>query len=70
MLISKVSPLTGKINTMDINITEAQLLAHYSDGRTTIQEKLPQISPDEREFIKTGYTPSDWAFIFKGPDRR
>lgn len=63
MLISRVSPLTGKNNIRDIPITWEQI-AELAVRRKLIQDILPDISPDDREFIMTGYTPEDWACIF------
>jgi len=28
---------------------------------------MPDLTPDEREFLMTGYTPADWIQIF-GPE--
>ena len=33
--------------------------------RKTIQSALPFLNPEEREFLMTGFTPSDWSRIFK-----
>lgn len=62
MKITKVSPLTGKENTMDLNVTPEQLSAWRSG--VLIQVAMPHLSDAEREFIKTGYTQSDWDTIF------
>jgi hypothetical protein len=62
MKISKVSPFTGKSNIMDIPCTAEQLEA-YRNG-ALIQDAFPNCTPEQREFIKTGYTPEDWAAIF------
>ena len=62
MTITKTSPLTGNINTMDIDESEEQLAAWQ--GGVLIQRAMPNLTPDEREFLMTGYTPEDWEEIF------
>ncbi len=62
MTITKTSPLTGNINTMDIDVSEEQLAAWQ--GGVLIQRAMPHLTPDEREFLMTGYTPEDWEEIF------
>ena len=62
MTITKTSPLTGNINTMDIDVSEEQLAAWQ--GGVLIQRAMPNLTPDEREFLMTGYTPEDWEEIF------
>ena len=62
MKITKTSPFTNTTNVMDINITQEQYLA-WLDG-TLIQNAMPNISADEREFIMTGITPSEWEENF------
>ena len=61
MIIKRVSPLTGRENTMDIDVTVEQLI-QWKEGRL-IQDVMPSLTPDEREFIMTGYTPEDWGDI-------
>jgi len=62
MLITRTSPFTRKVNTMDINVTEAQIAA-WQNGKL-IQHAMPNLTADEREFIMTGITPEDWANTF------
>ena len=63
MLITRKSPLTGKINEMDLPVTLSQLAAHAL-GRHMVQDIFPDLNADQREFIMTGYTAEDWARIF------
>lgn len=58
MIITKTSPMTGMINTMDVSVTEFQI-ARWQGGML-IQDAMPDLSVDEREFIMTGMTPADW----------
>ena len=58
MLITRKSIISGNVNTMDINVTQEQLSAWESG--TLIQNAMPHLSADEREFIMTGITPQEW----------
>ena len=51
MKITRTSPFSNLTNVMDINVTEEQL-ALWESG-TLIQNAMPNLSADEREFIKT-----------------
>lgn len=62
MKITRRSPFSGKIHTMDLPITNEQI-ADYNSG-TLIQHAFPHLSSDEREFIMTGITPDEWADTF------
>jgi hypothetical protein len=64
MKVTQKSPLTGKLNTMDLAVTEAQLAELASPGRRMIQDIVPQLNDSEREFLMTGYTPEDWDKMF------
>lgn len=64
MLITKRSPFTGKENTMDIPVTQDQL-DRYNNGSKSIQNAMPRLTPDQREFIMTGITPEEWNNTFK-----
>ena len=62
MMISKVSAISNKMHTMDIDVTDEQL-QDWREG-TAIQDAMPNLTPDEREFIKTGITPKEWDEMF------
>ena len=62
MLITRTSPFSGITNSMEIAVTQAQLDAWESG--TLIQDAMPNLSADEREFIKTGITPEEWEELF------
>jgi hypothetical protein len=66
MKITRRDPFTGKTNTLDIAVTEEQLISWHSG--TLIQNAMPNLTPDEREFIKTGITAESWAETFKKCD--
>lgn len=63
MVITNRSKVSGKVRSIDLNVTEEQL-DRYNSGRCTIQDCFPNLTPDEREFIKTGITPEEWEATF------
>jgi hypothetical protein len=58
MEITKKSLLTGKVHTMEIPITQHQL--DMWEGGELIQNVMPELSPEEREFLISGITPKEW----------
>ena len=62
MKITRRSPISGQVNTLEISITQEQLNAW--EGGALIQRAMPNISADEREFIMTGITPTEWDSVF------
>ena len=58
MIIEKSSMLTGIINSMDIAVSEDQLQAWVAGE--LIQNVMPDLTPEEREFIMTGITAAEW----------
>lgn len=66
MQIKRTSPLTGKENVMEIAVTEEQLAAWRSGA--LIQDAMPQLSADEREFIISGLTRADWDSLWGEED--
>lgn len=62
MKITRTSMMTGKVRTLDIDVTEEQI-KEYNAG-ALIQDAFSNISPDEREFIKTGVTSEEWDEMF------
>lgn len=62
MNISRKSILTGIERTMDLPITQEQIDA-WEDG-ALIQDVMPNLTDDEREFFKTGITADEWEQAF------
>ena len=58
MKVTRKSPLTHEINSMDLDITAEQVIRW--DRGELIQDVFPHLTPDEKEFIQTGITPEDW----------
>jgi len=69
MKISKESPLTHQVNTMELGVTQEQLEEFERWPRRKIQEIFPSLSPAEREFLLTGYTQEDWDTMFPPEDK-
>ena len=63
MKITRVDPLTGKANTLDLPITEAHQ-RDWEEGMS-IQNAMPHLTADQREFLMTGLMPESWNEIFK-----
>lgn len=70
MLVTRTSPFTGKVNTLDLPVTQGQLdeMNKPIHQRRLVQEIFPHLTKAEREFIKTGYTQEDWYNMFP-PDK-
>jgi hypothetical protein len=61
--MTRTSPLTGKVNVLDIPVTTEQLNKWEVEG-ALIQDAMPDLSPEHREFILSGLTPEDWNELF------
>lgn len=59
MQITKTSDFTGKEHSLDLPVTQEQL-DNWTSGRMLIQEAMPHLSDDQREFLMTGCTPEEW----------
>mgnify|MGYP001451363587 CR=1 FL=1 len=58
MLITRVSRWSGIERTMDLPVTPVQMFQWENGVR--IQDAMPHLTPDQREFIMTGVTPEEW----------
>ena len=56
--IRMVSMFTDKEHTRDIPVTQEQLDKWHKG--TPIQEAMPHLTPDQREFLMTGVTKEEW----------
>ena len=66
MLIGACSQLSGKTHQMEIDVSEKQI-ALWREG-ALIQDVMPNLTPDEREFIMTGIIPAEWNEMFSQSD--
>ena len=48
MMVTRLSPISGKKNTMQLNITGQELIDWEKGG--LIQDIFPHLTPEEREF--------------------
>jgi len=62
MQITRTSMISGNTNTMELNVTLEQI-AQWENGMN-IQQAMPDLSAEEREFVKTGMTPTEWNELF------
>jgi hypothetical protein len=66
MLVTKTSQISKTESTMDLDITQDQLNRinlRYNTGEL-IQNIVPNLSMEEREFLMTGITPKEWNQLF------
>ena len=63
MLITKISPVSGKEVSLDIPMTIDQY-KQYINGSGFVQNIFPELSADQREFLISGCTKSDWDYLF------
>ncbi len=62
MLITRTSILSGKESTLDVPCDETQFKAWL--GGMHIQDAMPNVSAEEREFLISGITPEEWNATF------
>jgi len=62
MLIKRQSDLSGKTRIIEIDVTQEQL-DQWASG-TLIQNAMPNLDDDDREFIMSGITPAEWDELF------
>jgi hypothetical protein len=51
--------MTGKTRTLEVDVSP-DVLARWERGEDIIQNLMPHLSPNEREFIKTGIVQEEW----------
>lgn len=59
MLITRTSAISGKTRTLDLPCTQADY-DRWAVGGSLIQDAMPYLTMDQREFIKTGITSEEW----------
>ena len=65
MIIRRISPVTGKENAREINVTQEQI-DRWQTG-ALIQNVMPELSASDREFLISGCTDEDWKTLYGGP---
>ena len=63
--IERKSPFTGMVNEMEIELDPNDYV-NWKNG-VNIQDALPYLTADEREFIKTGIYADEWEQLFPAP---
>lgn len=63
MLITRQSTWSGKVRTLDIPVTYEQL--YEWERGTLIQNAMPNLTADQREFLMTGITAEEWDEMFE-----
>mgnify|MGYP000544673806 CR=1 FL=1 len=66
MVVERVSVLSNEVNHLELDITPSQLeeINRALTGGRLIQDIVPHLSRDEREFLITGITPQEWMEKF------
>jgi hypothetical protein len=66
--VSRISDVSGQINFMDLPITEQHLVDWIGTpdrpGRV-IQQAMPHLSLEQREFLVSGCSPAEWQKIVR-----
>ena len=66
MKLSRLSQFTGNYNVMEIPLSEEEYelcyMAWTVDG-VLLQDAFPNLTAEERDFIKFGVTPEEWEAV-------
>ena len=62
MVVCAISAATGVKHAMPLEITEAQVLQWVNGA--SIQDAMPNLSAEGREFLMTGITQLEWDSLF------
>jgi len=62
MLVYRKNILTDEVNSMDLPVTQKQLDI-YENTNTLVQDVFPDLTADQREFLISGMTPSDFTLL-------
>jgi len=70
MLITRISQISKTHNSMELDITYEQLdrVNNRHLSKELIQDIVPNLSKEEREFLITGITPKEWNELFNPID--
>ncbi len=66
MKIKRRSSVSGIEHVRDIDVTEEQL-RDWALG-ANIQEAMPNLPAEDREFLISGVTPEEWVELFNDED--
>jgi hypothetical protein len=65
--VTKTSIISGTTRTIELPITQDQL-ERWQRGEDLIQNIMPDLTPEQREFVMTGVTSEEWDDTFKDED--
>jgi hypothetical protein len=65
MRILRKSVISGVVRTRDIPVNPDDFIS-WEAGAGSIQDLMPYLSDDDREFILSGITPEEWDSMFIG----
>lgn len=66
MIITRTSPFSGITRMREITVTQEQLDRWHAGE--LIQNVMPNLSADDREFLMTGITAEEWDTAFGEDD--
>jgi hypothetical protein len=66
MVVVAISALTGHKHAASLAITEAQVYDWVNGA--SIQDAMPHMPPEDREFLMTGITAKEWDSMFSEED--
>ena len=65
MIIRRANIFTGRVRELELDVTQEQI-KRWQNGEL-IQNAMPHLSADEREFLVSGMLPEEWdAYISDG----
>ena len=66
MQVTRKSMISGESNTMDLPVTE--LMLRRWRGGELIQNVMPHLSAEQREFLISGCMPQEWDEVMRERD--
>ena len=63
MKVTRESLASGKTRTKDLPITPAQYIK-YIRGEGHVQDIMPDLPPEDREFLISGVTQEEWEELY------
>lgn len=67
VLVHKKSMVSGRVNSMLLPTTQGKIEYWVESGKL-IQDVMPDLDDDQREFLMSGITPREWNDMFGEED--
>jgi len=67
VVVHKKSMVSGRLNSMLLPTTQGKIEYWIESGKL-IQDVMPDLSDDQREFLMSGITPREWNDMFGEED--